>query len=66
MHVGIVKWFNGQRGYGFIQRDGEPDIFIHYRDIAMDGYKILTEGDKVTFDIRETEDRISAVNVCVV
>lgn len=50
-HKGIVKWFNNSKGYGFIGRDDGPDIFVHYSSIQLDGYKTLTEGDEVEFDI---------------
>ena len=48
---GIVKWFNNSKGYGFIGRDNEPDVFVHYSAIAGDGYRTLQEGDRVTFEI---------------
>ena len=48
---GTVKWFNNSKGYGFIGRDNEPDVFVHYSAIAGDGYRTLQEGDRVTFEI---------------
>jgi len=51
MASGVVKWFNNKRGFGFINDDGDEDIFVHYKDIMMDGFKTLDEGDQVQFDI---------------
>ena len=51
MTSGVVKWFNSKRGFGFIKDDGNEDIFVHYSDIIMDGFKNLEEDDKVQFDI---------------
>jgi CspA family cold shock protein len=48
---GTVKWFNEKKGYGFIQRDGGNDVFVHYTDIEGNGFKTLQEGDKVSFEI---------------
>lgn len=48
---GTVKWFNNAKGFGFIGRDGGPDVFVHYSAIAEDGYKSLQEGDEVEFTI---------------
>ena len=48
---GVVKWFNNSKGYGFIGRDNEPDVFVHYSAIAGDGYRTLQEGDRVTFEV---------------
>ncbi|HMK39694.1 MAG TPA: cold-shock protein, partial [Bacteroidota bacterium] len=50
MEKGTVKWFNGAKGFGFIQRPGGEDVFVHYRAIIGDGYKNLNEGDQVQFD----------------
>ena len=49
--LGIVKWFDNSRGYGFIGRDDGPDVFIHYTAIVSEGFKTLNEGDKVEFEI---------------
>ncbi len=48
---GIVKWFNNAKGYGFIGREGGPDVFVHYSAIVGEGYKKLQEGDQVEFEI---------------
>lgn len=48
---GTVKWFNSEKGYGFIQRDQGGDVFVHYKAIQSDGYKSLTEGDRVEFNV---------------
>jgi CspA family cold shock protein len=50
-YKGTVKWFNNAKGYGFLGRDGGPDVFVHYSSIQLDGYKSLKEGDPVEFDI---------------
>jgi CspA family cold shock protein len=50
-YTGAVKWFNNAKGYGFLGRDGGPDVFVHYSSIQLDGYKTLKEGDPVEFDI---------------
>jgi cold shock protein len=50
---GVVKWFNSQKGYGFIERQGGPDVFVHYSAVAGDGWRNLEEGDRVEFVITE-------------
>jgi len=52
-YTGIVKWFNNAKGFGFLGREGGPDVFVHYSSIRSDGYKSLKEGDEVEFDIIE-------------
>ena len=52
---GTVKWFNNAKGYGFLGRDGGPDVFCHYSAIQGDGYKTLKEGDPVAFDVIQGE-----------
>ena len=68
MNNGTVKWFNAEKGYGFITNDANgEDVFVHYSSIISEGYKSLNEGQKVTFDM-ESDPRDSrklrAVNVC--
>ena len=54
MATGTVKWFNAEKGYGFIsQPDGGADVFVHFSAIQMNGYKILEEGQQVEFDVQE-------------
>ena len=66
MNKGTVKWFNAQKGYGFITNDnGGEDVFVHFSGIAGDGYKSLEEGQSVTFDITNGNRGPQAVNVCV-
>ncbi|GAB4493485.1 MAG: cold-shock protein [Anaerolineales bacterium] len=61
--VGTVKWFNASKGYGFIQHDGGPDVFVHFSAIEMGGYKSLTEGQKVEFTIEQGPKGQQAANV---
>jgi len=63
MSEGTVKWFNPRKGYGFITAENGKDIFVHYADIAGEGYKTLVEGDSVSFDIVEGEKGLRAENV---
>lgn len=66
MANGVVKWFNDQKGYGFIQQENGPDVFVHHSGIAASGFKSLNEGDRVTFDIEQGKKGPAAVNVKVV
>ena len=50
-YAGSVRWFNNAKGYGFLGREGGPDVFVHYSAIQLDGYKTLKEGDPVEFDV---------------
>ena len=50
---GVVKWFNGRKGYGFIKQDEGEDIFVHYSSINMNGFKTLNEGDRVNFEVEK-------------
>ena len=66
MTNGVVKWFNEKKGYGFIEQDDGPDVFVHHTGIGGSGFKSLREGDRVTFDIQQGPKGPSAVNVTVV
>ena len=63
MANGTVKWFNEKKGYGFIEQEDGPDVFVHYTGIVGSGFRALREGDGVTFDIQEGEKGPVAVNV---
>jgi CspA family cold shock protein len=60
---GTVKWFNNQKGYGFISDESGKDIFVHYSGIAGDGFKALDEGQAVEFEIKEGDKGPQAINV---
>jgi len=51
MEKGTVKWFNGEKGFGFISRQGGEDVFVHYKDIRGEGFRELREGDQVEFNV---------------
>lgn len=61
-----VKWFNNDKGYGFIDCPQKEDIFVHYSAIKQDGYKTLSEGQEVSFDLIETAKGLQAINVLAV
>jgi len=63
MSEGTVKWFNEQKGFGFIQQDGGGDIFVHYSAIQAGGFKTLTEGQRVSFDVGQGKKGPAAENV---
>jgi CspA family cold shock protein len=60
---GRVKWFNDNKGYGFIEQENGPDVFVHYSAISGEGYKSLTEGQTVEFDVTEGAKGLQAANV---
>ena len=66
MNKGTVKWFNNQKGYGFITDSEGKDIFVHYSGPNMEGFKALQEGQNVEFDVIETEKGSQAMNVTVI
>jgi CspA family cold shock protein len=66
MAEGVVKWFNDSKGYGFIEQENGPDVFVHHTGINATGFKSLKEGDRVTFDITEGQKGPAAVNVTVI
>ncbi|WP_145392591.1 cold-shock protein [Staphylococcus epidermidis] len=63
MNNGTVKWFNADKGFGFIERDNGNDVFVHYSGIVGEGYKTLEEGQNVDFDIVEGQRGEQATNV---
>ena len=63
MNNGTVKWFNAEKGFGFIEREDGNDVFVHFSAIAEEGYKSLEEGQKVEFDIVEGDRGEQAANV---
>jgi CspA family cold shock protein len=61
--TGTVKWFNAEKGYGFLTDDEGQDIFVHYSAINAEGFKTLNEGEKVTFDVNDSDRGPQAANV---
>ncbi len=66
MTNGIVKFFNSSKGYGFIEQEEGPDVFVHFSGINATGFKTLGEGDRVTFDVEQGQKGPVAANVTVV
>ncbi len=64
--TGTVKWFNASKGYGFIEREGGPDVFVHFSAIQGDGFRSLQEGQKVEFTIEKGPKGLQAANVAVI
>jgi len=63
MAEGTVKWFSEKKGYGFISQEDGEDVFVHYSSINIDGFKTLTEGDRVSFEVVEEDRGLKAKNV---
>lgn len=63
MAQGTIKWFNSKKGFGFIQQENGEDVFVHYSVIDMPGFKTLSEGEVVEYEVQENEKGLSAVKV---
>ena len=63
MATGTVKWFNSEKGYGFISQEGGPDVFVHFSAIQGSGYRNLEENDKVEFEVNQGPKGLQAANV---
>jgi CspA family cold shock protein len=63
--TGTVRWFNGSKGYGFISREGDEDVFVHYSAIQMGGFKVLEEGQRVEFSVEQGAKGLQAADVVV-
>ena len=64
--LGTVKWFNGSKGFGFIEREDGDDVFVHFTAIQADGYRTLEEGQRVEFEIEQGPKGLQAANVTMV
>ncbi|MBU1195665.1 MAG: cold-shock protein [Proteobacteria bacterium] len=63
MVEGTIKWFNSKKGFGFIEQEDGEDVFVHFSAIEMSGFKTLSEGERVQFEIEENDRGLSAVKV---
>ncbi len=63
MMKGTVKWFNESKGFGFIEKEGGGDVFVHYSEIETEGYKTLAEGEEVSFDVEDSPKGPKATHV---
>ena len=63
MAQGTVKWFSNEKGYGFIERESGDDLFVHFSEISMDGYKTLVQGQRVEFEVAEGDKGLQASTV---
>ncbi|HFD13269.1 MAG TPA: cold-shock protein [Crenotrichaceae bacterium] len=66
VETGVVKWFNDEKGFGFIERENGSDVFVHFRSIIGTGRRTLIEGQQVSFEVTESEKGLQADNVTVV
>jgi CspA family cold shock protein len=66
MAEGVVKWFNDSKGFGFIEQEDGPDVFVHHSAINSSGFRSLNEGDRVTFEIEQGQKGPAAANVSVI
>jgi CspA family cold shock protein len=63
---GTVKWFNSDKGYGFIEREDGPDVFVHFTSLQAEGYRTLNEGQEVEFSIEDSPKGLQAVDVTII
>jgi CspA family cold shock protein len=63
LQEGVVKWFNAEKGYGFISRDNGEDVFVHFSEIKADGFRTLTEGQRVSFEVTQGAKGLQATDV---
>lgn len=63
---GVVKWFNNDKGFGFIAREGKDDVFVHFKAITGGGYRTLNEGDHVQFEVEKGQKGFQAVDVSII